>query len=300
VNDPIVIGLDLRTGLEVSVRDRSTAAWRTRGYNGDQTLVCLHCYTSSGGRRVVPLVPKGRVGGKRQAHFAHPPRHRPESGHHGPETSWHSQGKQFIRDWALAAGAASAQVEAFTPDGRRRSDVNITLPSGARIAVEVQQRLLRDEQWQQRHRDYLANGIRDIWLWSPAPECRVPRLLYGHDQPGWLLDVEHERVGLVVGEPHERSERWWEHGHLEHYARHWPPCLNDKTTVIWMKLADIRLTDDGVQPAADVEAKLRDAGVTVRHEAEQCRHTPAADPSPTTARPILVVAPHRRRSRGQR
>ena len=293
VSDLVVVGLDLRTGLEVSVQDRSTASWRTRGYNGDQTLVCLDCYTSSSRRRVVALVPKGRVGGKRRAHFAHPPRYRLEGGHHGPETSWHALGKQLIRDWALAAGAASAQVEAFTPDGLRRSDVSITLPSGVHIAVEVQQRLLRDEQWQQRHRDYVANGIRDIWLWNPAPECGVSRLLYARDQPGWLFDVEHERLGLVLGEPHDRRDRWWEHGHLEHYARHWPPCLHDKTTVIWMNLADVRLTDDGIQPTPAAEAKIRDAVTAVRQEAEQCRSTPPADPSPTTARPILLVAPRR-------
>jgi hypothetical protein len=88
--------------------------WHRKGHNGDRTLVCAECYTSPGprgGPRVVPLVPKGREGGARHQHFAHPPGMAPPSGRHHPETVWHAEAKQRICRWARALGA-QARVEA--------------------------------------------------------------------------------------------------------------------------------------------------------------------------------------------
>ena len=81
--DLLVVGLDLVTGLEVHAGDRRTEEWRKKGHNGDRTLVCLACYEGAdlpGGPRVVALVPKGREGGARQQHFAHPPGMAPPGG----------------------------------------------------------------------------------------------------------------------------------------------------------------------------------------------------------------------------
>jgi hypothetical protein len=51
--------------------------------------VCLACYEGADlpdGPRTVALVPKGREGGARQQHFAHPPGMAPPGGQHSPES----------------------------------------------------------------------------------------------------------------------------------------------------------------------------------------------------------------------
>jgi hypothetical protein len=87
VADLFVVGLDLVTGLEVHARDRRTEEWRKEGHNGDRTLVCQACYEGAdllNGPQIVPLVPKGREGGARRQHFAHPPGMAPPGGRHCP------------------------------------------------------------------------------------------------------------------------------------------------------------------------------------------------------------------------
>ena len=106
--DLLVVGLDLVTGLEVHAGDRRTEEWRKKGHNGDRTLVCLACYEGADlpdGPRTVALVPKGRDGGARQPHFAHPPGMAPSGGQHSPESLWHAEGKQAIPEWAEAQAA---------------------------------------------------------------------------------------------------------------------------------------------------------------------------------------------------
>ena len=118
------------TGLEVHAEDRETWEWRKKGHNGNRTLVCLACYQGADlpdGPRVVALVPKGREGGARCRHFAHPPGMAPPSGRHHPESLEPAHGKQALRRWAIEQGF-TAQVEARTADGQRRSDVEVILP----------------------------------------------------------------------------------------------------------------------------------------------------------------------------
>jgi competence CoiA-like predicted nuclease len=61
----------------------------------------------------------------------------PATGQHMPETVWHYTAKNQLRAWAEMAGADSARVEEYTPDGRRRSDLAVTIPGGDRVAIEV-------------------------------------------------------------------------------------------------------------------------------------------------------------------
>jgi hypothetical protein len=134
VADLLVVGLDLVTGFEVHAEDQETPEWWKKGHNGDQTLVCLTCYQGTDlpdGPQVVALVPKGRVGGARCRHFAHPPGMAPPNGRHTPESLWHADGKQVLRRWAASQGF-NARVEAWTADGHRRSDVEVILPGGIR------------------------------------------------------------------------------------------------------------------------------------------------------------------------
>ena len=182
--DLLVVGLDLVTGREVHAGDRRTEKWYEKGHNGDRTLVCLACYEGADlldGPRTVALVPKGREGGARRQHFAHPPGMAPPGGQHSPESLWHAESKQAIREWAEAQGF-TAWVEARTADGRRRSDVEIILPDGHHLAVELQRGELSDAEWIARHEDYARAGITDLWLYHP--DTRVPRIVFWYRQPG--------------------------------------------------------------------------------------------------------------------
>ena len=141
---------------------------------GNETLVCLHCFRGFDapvGTRV-PLVVKHREGGYVRAHFAHPPYMAPASGHH-PETVWHAEGKHVIAGWARRQQVvASAEPERFIDGRARRADIEIRFTSGARMAVELQSRLLHDDDWFARHASYIDAGIVEVWLWGPL--LKVP------------------------------------------------------------------------------------------------------------------------------
>jgi hypothetical protein len=177
--DLLVVGLDLVTGREVHAGDGRTEEWRKKGHNGDRTLVCLACYEGAdlpGALRTVALVLKGREGGARQQHFAHPPGMVPSGGRHSPESLWHAEGKQATRGWAEAQGF-TARVEARTADGRRRSDVEVILPGAHRLAIELQRGELSDAAWIARHEDYARAGITHLWLYHL--DTSVPGLCSG-------------------------------------------------------------------------------------------------------------------------
>jgi hypothetical protein len=111
VADLYVCGLDLSTGRVVQADQREVWEWRPKGHNGDGTLVCHHGTGSPDGAPVVvPLVPRGRIGGTRRRHFAHPPGVAPAGGH-SPETAWRWEVKHRLCRWVQAAGA-DARVEA--------------------------------------------------------------------------------------------------------------------------------------------------------------------------------------------
>ncbi|MFI5734141.1 competence protein CoiA family protein [Kribbella sp. NPDC051587] len=169
----LVIGFDLATGREVHVDDQSVESWRRKGQQGDGSLVCLFCLQGwdCPEPRQVPLVVKGRIGGQRRPHFAHPPSEAPVGGH-GPETRWHAEAKRCIARWAESQPDVVGVVdEQWIPGRVRRSDVLVELRSGAQVAFELQQQSLTDHAWRVRHRDYVEAGITDVWLWHPATGC---------------------------------------------------------------------------------------------------------------------------------
>jgi competence protein CoiA-like protein len=267
--DLLVVGLDLVTGQEVHAGDREVWQWYRKGHNGDQTLVCKQCYDGDGlpGPRLVALVPKGRRGGRRRPHFAHPSGQAPPGGRHSRETAWHAEGKQRMRRWAASQGAA-AQVEAYTPDGRRRSDVAITVPGGGRVVIEVQLGEVSDTEWLTRHEDYVRAGITDVWLWHAA--TWVPRVMFASGQPGWILDLDGDRIGLIHARP-AATVAVQASGPRQCDSVHWPPCPEDQLDVLWMPLASARLTTDGIRPSDEATAEL-----ARQHEAATAPAQPAA------------------------
>ena len=255
VADVLVIGLDLATGLEVHAEDRKTLEWWKKGHNGDHTLVCLACYQGADlpdGPRIVALVPKGKEGGARRQYFAHPPGMAPPNGRHNPESLEHARGKQLLRRWAVEQGF-KARVEARTADGRRRSDVEVILPGGARVAIELQCSEITDAEWLDRHEDYVRAGIIDAWLWSRG--VWIPRVVFRYGQPGWRFDLESGKIALVYAHPHPAVITAASTA-PECVIVHFPPCPGDRLGLLWMPLASARLGLDGIEPSAEATAGL--------------------------------------------
>ena len=278
MSDLYVCGLDLPTGRVVQADEREVWEWRKKGHNGNRTLVCLECFygadTPDGAQRLVPLVPRGRIGGVRQRHFAHPPGMAPAGGH-SPETAWHWQTKHRLCRWVEKATGASARTEAWTTQGKRRSDVAVTFPDGARLAIEVQFGKITDTELLARRDDYAREGIGLVWVWHP--DHQIPRVLLQFGEPGWVFDLVTDRMGLACG----RAHLSWRPDDItaRNLSPHWPPCPGDDIERRWMPLASVRLTETGFLPSLEVAARLKAEAATAvrRAQAEQ----PAASQGPT-------------------
>jgi len=87
---------------------------------------------------------------------------------HAPESINHLQGKAVVAAWLTRLlGPDAVKVEMATDTQRRRvADVMALLPSGQRIAFEVQYAALSVYQWTARHESYRDQGIVDVWLWG--------------------------------------------------------------------------------------------------------------------------------------
>jgi Competence protein CoiA-like family len=300
VADLLVVGLDLATGLEVHAEDRKTWEWRKKGHNGDQTLVCLACYQGADlpdGPQVVALVPKGKEDGARCRHFAHPPGMAPPRGRHNPESLEHARGKQVLRGWAMDQGFP-ARVEAWTTEGRRRSDAEVILPGGARVAIELQCSEITDAEWLDRHEDYVRAGITDVWLWGPG--IWIPRVVFRYSQPGWRFDLEAGKLALIYAHP-DPAVVTAASTAPECAIVHSPPCPGDRLGFLPMPLASARLGPDGIEPPAEATAELARlaAGVARELAARQARAAAARrareDRAPARAKPPINGSSDQRR-----
>lgn len=95
-------------------------------------------------------------------------RHMVKSTAHAPESLFHVEGKAQIAKW-VRANYPDAEVVEEQASSRRReriADVMVTLADGQRIAIEIQYASLRPDDWQARHDSYVAQGIRDVWLFG--------------------------------------------------------------------------------------------------------------------------------------
>lgn len=281
MDDCGVVGLDLSTGQEIRIIDEADVSfWRHRGWSGDQTLVCVHCYTDvDGPARPVPLIPKGRIGGRRRAHFAHPSGQGPSGAVHHPESVWHAEGKQDLAAWARTqTGVTEARVEAFTSDGRRRSDVQVHFVDGTRVALELQSRWVTDDEWLCRHRDYERAGVRDVWLWHPR--VGVPGIVAEHGQPGWTYAAERDRLTALVGIGAPREPGWWGTDDLESYGPQWPAPPGKRARAVAVGFDTLTLTPDGPALPELVVRRWRDqvhATATAAQAAAQIAVDAAAD-----------------------
>jgi hypothetical protein len=272
VGDLSVVGLDLRTGRSVHVEDQPKHVWKIKGYNGDATLVCWHCYHGidmPAGTRVPLLYRGGKQYGKVRAHFAHPAGLGPPNGHH-PETIWHANAKQTMLNWALRqAGVTDARTEYWTADGRRRSDVSVMFADGTRLAIEVQQQPVTDEEWTARHQDYAGAGIVDVWLWHPR--IGVPGIVLAEPQCHWMLSADLERIGIPLASPHRRIGPWWQRPDQWPYAVHYPPCPGDKIRPQWVDLPSVAIDPGGIVLPASIRDELQEHTARAERLAEAYR-----------------------------
>ena len=95
-------------------------------------------------------------------------RHMVKSTAHAPESLFHIEGKGQIAKWVRANYPDAEVVEEQASSSRRErvADVMVTLGDGRRIAIEIQYASLRPDDWQRRHDSYVAQGIREVWLFG--------------------------------------------------------------------------------------------------------------------------------------
>lgn len=103
------------------------------------------------------------VGGRRRHHFRHLVAVR-----HASETIYHIVSKDRIAAWLLVAHPdAVLDVAESNLENGRRADVLATLPSGRRVAFEIQAAALTRDELARRQHAYRSLGITDIWIWGP-------------------------------------------------------------------------------------------------------------------------------------
>lgn len=285
-SDLLTVALDLTRGCYApapqSAAGPHMGALRSKGYSGDQTLVCALCYAEH--NQLVPLVVRGRVNGRRP-HFAHPTGLAPVGGQHSPESVWHLTSKTLLAEWARTQpGVAEVRNEVALPGNERRSDVRVLFSDGSQVALEVQSYSLTDEQWQTRHDAYRRNGIVDVWIWHPDTPThwivlREPNI---HQQL-WTIDPARELVDLMLAEPHSPPSRGDTSQDETDYAiRHLPPCIGDNLTAATYPLAQLTLTESGVSIPESLWQQLSDERRR-RERIEQIKRRPREPVAPRTS-----------------
>ncbi|MFG1796663.1 competence protein CoiA family protein [Nocardia sp. NPDC049149] len=222
---------------------------RTKSYTGDQTLVCALCYAGIGAPPAtrVPVVVKGRIGGERRPHFAHPPGMGPAGGQHEPESVWHLMSKMSLAVWArMQPGVVDVGTEVWLPNRARRADVRVRFNDGSQVGLEAQGYRITDADWISRHRDYERDGVVDVWLWHPdIPTAWSVLTSTGHPQQLWTLDPLHEAVTVMVGAPHRNRLAASDHD-IAQQVQHLPPCLGDELVPYTYPLSQLVLTRQGI------------------------------------------------------
>lgn len=297
LDDLLVVGFDLQTQREVHIGEKPVEQWRALGYGRLETVVCFYCWRGidapSGTR--VPLLARGRIGGLVRPHFAHPAGTAPPGGHNR-ETIWHINAKHRLARWANALpNVTRVRMEQWTDQHDRRADVHVTLDDGTRLALEAQRELITDELWQARHRDYAANGVRDVWFMRP--NTRIPHVLFAEGIPAWTLYQHNDAAEARLGQPHARNEPQWWTKDLRLFAPHHPPCAGDPVVCERFPLAELGLDADGAAFPTDMTERLARNVARVRRDADQARrqHEQAARQREQAARRCAPAARQPRR-----
>ncbi|WP_432128056.1 competence protein CoiA family protein [Streptomyces sp. bgisy082] len=270
-DDLLVVGFDLESRREVHISEGPPERWKELGYGGTGQLVCFYCFhgfEAPAGTRV-PLVVKGRLGGKVRRHFAHPPGQAPLGGH-SPETVWHITTKHTLAAWARSRpGVDRVRLEQWTEDYDRRADVEVLLLDGTKIALEAQRKLMTDDGWRTRHRDYARQGVVDVWFWRSR--VHFPHIVLDEGLPVWFYSVSKKEAATALGRPHERVLQWWQAQDLSVFALHHPPCALDGLERVTMPLNAVGLEAGGAVLPQELRKRVLDSQREVQEEVRRLK-----------------------------
>ncbi|MFG2236812.1 competence protein CoiA family protein [Streptomyces sp. NPDC048723] len=209
----------------------------------------------------------GAAGGKVRRHFAHPPGQAPAGGH-GPETVWHITTKHVLAAWAWSRpGVDRVRLEQWTEDHDRRADVEVLLQDGTKVALEAQRKLMTDDGWRARHRDYARQDVVDVWFWRPG--VHFPHVVLDEGLPVWFYSVSKREAATSLGRPHGQVHQWWQAPDLSMFGLHHPPCALDELERVAMPLGTLGLGPGGAVLPEDLQKRLLDSQLTMREEAER-------------------------------
>ncbi|MEU5976479.1 competence protein CoiA family protein [Streptomyces sp. NPDC047315] len=215
----------------------------------------------------------GPAGGKVRRHFAHPPGQAPAGGH-SPETVWHITTKHTLAAWARTRpGVARVRLEQWTQDHDRRADVAVWLDDGTRIALEAQRRLMTDDGWLARHRDYARQGIVGVWFWRPR--VHFPHIVLREGMPVWFYSVSRREAATSLGRPHRQAGRWWRAEDSSVYGLHHPPCALDELESVTIPLDSLGLAARGAVLPDELRRRVLDSQRNASAEAKQRRDAEA-------------------------
>ncbi|MFE7045263.1 competence protein CoiA family protein [Streptomyces atratus] len=274
-DDLLVVGFDLETRREVHVSQRPPEQWKRLGYGGTGQLVCFYCFhgfEAPAGTRV-PLVVRGRLGGKVRRHFAHPPGQAPVGGH-SPETVWHITTKHLLAAWARSRpGVDRVRLEQWTQDRDRRADVEVLLKDGTKVALEAQRKLMTDDGWRARHRDYARQGVVDVWFWRPR--VHFPHVVLDEGLPVWFYSVSKREAATSLGQAHAREHQWWKAPDLSLFGLHHPPCALDELERVTMPLDALGLGAGGAVLPQYLHQRLLESQREAQQEATRRKDSEA-------------------------
>ncbi|WP_404851284.1 competence protein CoiA family protein [Dietzia kunjamensis] len=267
-----VVGYDLERQEVVLPADHGRAYWGRLSQAG--RLVCVDCLRTSPSIRRTLVYCESPLG---LPYF----RHLPGEAHYGEglrgESDWHQAVKDGVARWAAMQPAVeSVETERMIPSGRRRTDVGVRMTSGRCFAIEVQYSPIGLELHEQRQKDYLADGVTPIWMYST--DLREPRWAGDGRTFGVRLgpvDASNHSKGsyfeLGVLFSHPRRPLSSDIASAEDFQRYAHPQHPGVLGALWVPLQRARLTDQGVVVDPDPVELRRRRGLEEAERAAQ-RH----------------------------
>ncbi|WP_446459102.1 competence protein CoiA family protein [Streptomyces virginiae] len=235
--------------------------------HGSTGLLLLLPRVRSPGRHPGAAGDAGEAGREGPPALRAPPAQAPAGGH-GPETVWHITTKHLLAAWArFRPGVDRVRLEQWTEDHDRRADGEVLLRDGTKIALEAQRKLMTDDGWRARHRDYARQGVVDVWFWRPR--VHFPHVVLDEGLPVWFYSVSKREAATSLGRPHARAHQWWQASDLSVFGLHHPPCALDELERVTMPLAVLGLGPGGAVLPEDLRKRVLDSQREAQEEAKQ-------------------------------
>ncbi|MGW5867095.1 competence protein CoiA family protein [Streptomyces sp. NPDC055239] len=146
------------------------------------------------------------------------------------------------------------RLEQWTQDCDRRADVEVLLCDSTKLALEAQRKLMTDDGWRARHRDYARQGVVDVWFWRLR--VHFPHVVLEAGLPVWFYSVAKREAATSLGRPHPQVHQWWQAPYLSVFGLHHPPCALDELERVTLPLGSLRLGAGGAVLSQDLQKRL--------------------------------------------